>query len=418
MGSSTPVRADEQEPYAGAVPLRPFPRSAHLPWRSIALRVLGLWLVSRLALVVFTYFAVILNAQGTNKPPMSRSMGPDALLNAWNRWDVGWYTSIALHGYHDATSTAFFPFFPLTTHLLTLVIGASNVVAAAMIVANVGMLVACIAIGWLAANEFGASTANFAVKAALAYPMAFFTFAGYSDSWFLAWCALTLLFARRDMWLAAASTAFLAGVSRPVALVLILPLLWEGGRQLHERGMLSRHTVTLAELGRRVLAVAAVPLALAVWGAYLLVTFGNPLLWTRAQANGWDHQTIMPWNTVHIAITTLQATPGWTFPQARVLMDLGAVVLFALLTVIGIRRLPVMFTLYMACVIGVLVTAAVPLDFDPFNAESRYILMSAPIFALLGYWMSRRSWVDLLVMSGFLLQGVFTAFWLRGGWIV
>jgi len=100
-------------------------------------------------------------------------------------------------------------------------------------------------------------------------------------------------------------------------------------------------------------------------------------------------------------------------------MDVGAVVLFIILTIIAARRMPPVFTLYMVMVIGVLITAAVPLDFDPFNGESRYILMSAPIFVMLGRWMSRRPWLDLLVVAGgFLLQGVFTAFWLRGGWIV
>lgn len=397
--------------------VRLIPSTPPLPWKAVALQAAGLWLVTRIAFVIFTYFAVILNGERGTKD-LLKVFNAGVLLNAWDKWDVGWYTTIASDGY-TKTSTGFFPFFPFMTHLLALVIGMSNVLAASMIVSNVGMLVALIAIGLLAANEFGSNSASWAIKATVAYPMGFFTFAGYSDSWFLAFCTLSLLFARRSMWRWVVLTAFLAGVSRPTGLALIAPLIFEYGRQLYVRGMLSRDRLTVPVIAEGVAVALAVPMGLAVWGAYLWSKFDDPLIWIKAQRSSWDHQALLPWNTIGIAFTTLHTIPAWTFVQARVLMDLGAVLLFIILTIIAARRMPPVFTLYMVMVIGVLITAAVPLDFDPFNGESRYILMSAPIFVMLGRWMSRRPWLDLLVVAGgFLLQGVFTAFWLRGGWIV
>jgi hypothetical protein len=394
------------------------PERETTPWKAVALQAAGIWLASRVAIVIYTYFAVILNAQGTNAPPNLHPLGPSRLLDAWNQWDVGWYKDIAVNGYHSFHTTAFFPFFPLLTHLLTVVVGTSHVYGVAMIVSNAGTLVAFIAIGWLAAFEFGPGISSYAVRAAAAYPFMFFAFAGYSDSWFLAWCALSLLFARRGMWPWCAACAFMASLTRPTALVLIVPLIWEYGRQLRAQGMWSPKLLTRRAVAEGIAVAGAIPLGFAVFGLFLWNKFHNPLEWVKAQ-QAWDHYTVAPWDWAHMALDKLRYTPAYTFPQARLVMDLGAVILVAILTLWGARRLPSALTIYMLAVIGLLVTAAVPGDFDPFNAESRYLIMSVPIFLLLGRWMSRRPWLDMFVVGGgFLLQGVFAAYWLRHGWIV
>ncbi|GAC1472403.1 MAG: hypothetical protein PVSMB7_25030 [Chloroflexota bacterium] len=408
-------------PPPGAVPVsdaQAQPGREPIPWRAVVLQAGAMWLASRVAMTIFTYFAVQLNAQGTNVRPNIHSLGPSKMLDAWNQWDVHWYTGIAVHGYHDWHAAAFFPFYPLMVHLLTFFMGTSHVLGAAMIVSNLGTLVAFIAIGALAAWEFGPGASAWAVRAAAAYPFMFFTFAGYSDSWLLAWAALTLLFARRRMWPWAAACAFMASISRPTSMVLFVPLLWEYGRALRTEGRLTRATLTPRKVIEALPVVAAVPLGFGVYGLYLWSKFRNPLEWVSAQ-NSWDHKTVTPWHWVDMAWHSVHNTPVYTFPQARVLMDLAPVVLIALLTIWGVRRMPVSFALYMAAVIGLLVTAAVPADFDPFNAESRYLIMSIPIFLLLGRWMQKRPAIDLLIVaSGFLLQGAFAMFWLRGGWIV
>jgi len=408
----------DREPLLTSRASKPQPERAIVPWKAVGLQAAGIWLVSRVVILIFTYFAVILNAQPTSPKPNLHRLGPSALLNGWHQWDVGWYTNIAVHGYHDWHATAFFPFFPLLTHLVTVVIGKTHVLGAAMIVSNVGALVAFVAIGWLAAFEFGPPVSSYAVRAAAAYPFMFFTFAGYSDSWLLAWCALSLLFARRSMWPWCAACAFMAAVSRPTSLALIAPLLWEYGRQLRAQGLWSPKRLTLRAIAEGIGVAAAVPLGFAVYGFYLWHRFHNPLEWVKAQ-QAWQHNTVMPWDWAYMALDKLNSTPAYTFPQARVVMDLGAVILIAALTVWGARRLPSTLTVYMVAVIGLLVTAAVPSDYDPFNAESRYLIMAIPIFLLLGQWMYRRPWLDFLVVGGgILLQGVFAAFWLRGGWIV
>src|SRR5579872_3719775 len=133
-GPTAPLEVPEQHAWRRA-----------MPWRSLALQAAGMWLASRAAVLVFTYFAVILNHQGTNVPPNLHSYGPSDLLNAWSQWDVQWYKGIVLHGYQNWLSTAFFPFFPGLTWVLTAIVGKSHVLGTLVVTSNVGTLVAFIA---------------------------------------------------------------------------------------------------------------------------------------------------------------------------------------------------------------------------------------------------------------------------------
>lgn len=390
-----------------------------MPWKETVLQAAGLWVVTRLTYFVFTYFAVTLNSQRTGGPVSLRSFPPSALLSAWQRWDVNWYLDIALRGYHTAQTAAFFPLYPMLTHVLIVLLGTSHALLAAMIVSNLATLGAFIGLGLLARSEEGRLISPLAITALAAYPLAFFTVAGYSDSLFLAMCVWSLLSARRGWWPQASAFAFLAAVSRPVGVVLILPLAWEYLRQHRDLWPALRTRLTPRIAGEASLVVGAVPLGLAVWGLYLWHRFGNPLMWAKAQRGGWDHQTVFPWDAAQLGYHALQGAPAWSFVQSRILIDVAPVIVFGILTLVAIRLVPISFTLYMLSVMALLVTSVVPLDFDPFNAEGRYLIMSVPIFLLLGRWMGRYPWVNLLVVClGFMLQALFTAYWLRGGWIV
>lgn len=395
------------------------PAEVPVPWKAVTLGAVAMWAATRFAYVVFTYFAVTFNSERAGAPPGPVSFPPAQLLVSWDRWDVSWYIHIATQGYDTIQPTAFFPLFPLLIHLLIALIGPSHVLLASMIISNLATLGAFVALGLLAAQEIGEGSWPTSIRALAAYPLAFFTVAGYSDSLFLAFCAFSLLAARRGWWLWAAGGAYFASLSRPLAIVLVAPLLWEYARQHRELWGDFRARVTPQIVVDGVILAAAVPFGLLCWGAYLWARFGDPLIWTKAHSRYWDHQTALPWNTVQFAFHALQGAPAWSFVQARILLDAAPVALFILLTIFVARRLPPAYTLFMLGVIVMLLIEVVPADFDPVNAEGRYLIMAVPVFLLLGRWMSRYPWVDMLVVSmGFLLQGLFTAFWLRGGWIV
>ncbi|MGI8967475.1 MAG: mannosyltransferase family protein [Chloroflexota bacterium] len=393
-------------------------RATTMDWAIIRQATL-LWLVTRVAFIVFTIFAVPFTHQSSHGTYSLRSFPPSSLLAQWNRWDTQWYGGIATNGYHELHTAAFFPLYPLFIRLLAGLIGFDHLTLAALIVANLGTLAAFIGLALVCRDEFGAAMVPFTIRALAAFPLAFFLAGGYSDSLFLAFTTFTLLFARRGAWLPAFVCAMLATWTRAFGIALILPLLWEYVQQHRGAGGDWRTSLAPRIILEALALAAAVPLALALWALYLWRRFGDPFAYLTAERQFWNHYSVSPWQWVSSAVTTMQHLPAWSFPQERALFDLIPVVTFLLLTLLTIRRLPTSFTLYLLGIMAIVFTSSIPLDFIPFNGEGRYMLAAMPLFLLLGRLISRRPALDLLIVSGgFLLQGLFTAFFLRGGWLV
>jgi hypothetical protein len=161
---------------------------------------------------------------------------------------------------------------------------------------------------------------------------------------------------------------------------------------------------------------------------FLLGKFGDPLLFLHAESQFWHHSGILdliyhntPPARQSAPVSTPPASPGaiWGYNQARSLIDLAPVIIFAALTIIGARRLPVAYTLYMIGLLTLIVISPRPHRLGLFVSAGRYLIAAVPIFILLGSWARRHSWFDMLMVScGFLLQAVLAAYFLAGGWIV
>lgn len=394
-------------------------------WKRIAVQAAALWLATRAALLLFTCFAVAFRI-GQRAP--AAALTPHDLALHWLQWDAVWYVGIAQHGYFSPQATAFFPLYPLLTHALSLIIG-PHWLAASLIVANLGALAAFIGLALLAASEAGAEAPAWgALRVLAAYPLAFFLAAPYGDGLLLAFVAFGLLAARRRRWVWAVACAFLAILDRATGIVLLAPLLWEYGNA-HGFWRWSSRWDPRRWQSRARTAGSAMLLALiaaAGLGAYMLFLwhqFGDPLLFLHAEHQFWQHQSIVSAypgiSAPHTATPRTAQVSGWSYEVARSLVDLAPVALFALLTVAGAKRLPPSYTLYMICLLAVIVSSPRPDRLGFFVSAGRYFLAAAPAFLLLGRWVVRKPWLDLLLVSGgFLLQAVFAAYFLSGGWMV
>lgn len=395
-------------------------------WRRVAGQAAALWLATRAALLLFTCFAVAFHL-GPHAP--AAALTPRGLALHWQRWDALWYLAIAQHGYTSTQATAFFPLYPLLIHAATLLLG-PHWLAAGLIVANLGTLAGFTGLALLAANEAGAEAPAWgAIRVLAAYPLAFFLAAPYSDGLFFAFVALGLLAARRRRWGWATACACLATLDRPTGVLLVAAVLceyasahgfwqwrrWRGHwREWRLRG-LSR------SLAGAALIAALAALAVGLYMAFLWHRFGDPLLFLHAEHQFWHHQSILPVHAPAPATHAAAPTPpaAWSFELARSLVDLAPVALFTLLVLAGVKRLPASFTLYMVCLLLLIVSSPRPDRLGFFVSAGRYFTAAVPAFLLLGRWVVRRPWLDLLLVSGgFLLQAVFAAYFLAGGWMV
>jgi hypothetical protein len=225
-----------------------------------------------------------------------------------------------------------------------------------------------------------------------------------------------LVCARRGSWYWAALWAFLAGLTRPTAVILILPLVWE---YFHQR-MPRRTLPQLRAVPRLALVVGAVPLALASYSVYCAIHFHDPLAYLHAQAR-YNIRAQWPWQTIFLIAQQLLHASSSSFVHARILVDTLPVCAIALICVVGWRTRPAAMSLYLVGLI--LLTLSSPIvgaQFpDAIAGAGRFMLAAAPAWLDLGRWSVRSPWLDtLLVSGGFAVQALLVAFVLTGGWLI
>ena len=292
----------------------------------------------------------------------------------------------------------------------------------AMVIANLGTLGAFIAVALLAAHELGTRLAFPTLRLLIAYPLAFFLFAPYTEGMFIGLVAGSLYCARRGSWRWAALWALLAALTRPTGLALLLPLAWEYGRQ-HEwwrilRARDGRWRTLLAPraLGETALVLGAVPVGIGAYALYLWRLFGTPVMFLNAEKDFWGHTRMPPWQSYWLALTHFIQTPGWTDKQAMLLITLVPVTALGVLTLVAARRTPVAFTLYSLGVLYLCLASPIAVAPDILSSDGRYVLTAVPLFLLLAQWSERRPWLEtLLVSGGLLVQGILALVYLRNG---
>jgi hypothetical protein len=251
------------------------------------------------------------------------------------------------------------------------------------------------------------------MRLAVVYPLAFFLATPYTESLFLALAASALLCARRGSWRWAALWALLAALTRPTGVILFFPLLWECGRQ---RGWWRRewwrtgewHTLLRSPraLLDSALAVGAVPLAIGAYAIFCGLRFGDPLAFVHAEAY-WNHTAEPLWLVPRTIVGSVVRARAGTYWQARVLLDLLPVLVFAAVTLAAIRRTPFAFTLYMAGLLYLCVFSPVNTVPDPWVSAGRYLVVAAPAFLTLARWLRTRPALDTAVVYiGSLVQSV------------
>jgi hypothetical protein len=429
----------------------PIKVSRTIAWK-LAWQATAMWAVTRVAFLLLTMFA---NATIFHMP-----MTIPSLVQRWNHWDVYWYLTAA-RGYDIPESAAFFPLYPLLIAIVTSII--HHPLAAALLISNLATLGAYIALALFAANEEQDLDAGIAfVRVFMVYPMAFFMTTPYTESIFIAAATLCLLLARRGNWWWAALAALIAGLTRFTAIILIIPLLWEYGRQskwwgyigTNNEGKVQRSDDTFylfwkkrfvlsnnispwwrpffcnaGEILRGIrnwkkalqfgVVIGAIPIAVIGYWLYLWYRFGSFWFFFTVQREYWHHERWLPWNIVYELIRRLFAPfEQPSHDRALELITIGSLVFFGGFTLWSIRRLPFMYTLYMVGLL-LLVSSAIQPEL-PYLLPSagRYLLESLPVFLILSRYARRHIWLDFgLVSCGLLLQSLFTLAFMSDIWI-
>jgi hypothetical protein len=344
----------------------------------------------------------------TTIPPLADQDPGFALVGVWQRWDACWYTKIATFGYEATENSAnFWPLFPLLTGILGRVfLGA--MAFAGMVVSGIAYVAAMAGLQRLVARDFDSETARRAILLISVFPTAFFLFAPFTESLFLALAVWAILAARERRWWLAAACALLASLTRIQGVFLVLPLAWE---LVASRGGLAWRP----GVGSRAALRAWLPGTAAVLAP--IAGFASFLLFTAAATGQTplDTQDVWGGREFHPPWRVVEASWNWAIERRDPLqlLNLGSLLLFIVLTLVGLRRLPLSYTLFALPQIALLATRIQP---TPLTSTARYLLVVFPAFVLLALVRQRhvhRAWV----LASTLLLGVLFASFLAGNYV-
>ncbi len=268
-------------------------------WQQASWPVLA-FLVTRLGLFLLVWLGLALLPVLTGEG-LWRAFPNNLFFDGWSRWDSGWYVDIAQNGYSKELqnvylNTAFFPLYPLLIKGLQAFLG--NYHTAGLLISNLSLLAACVLLYKLVAGRFSEEVARKSLLLLLLSPFSFYFSAVYSESLFLLLVVLVFFFSTRRKWFWAALCSALAGATRLVGVLTILPLLWFYLESIGFKWRNLRAAVLWPALG------------LLGPGSYMLfqaLKFGDPFLFIKSQnAPGWKEGV-----SLFSALDALRLTFSW-----------------------------------------------------------------------------------------------------------
>lgn len=335
----------------------------------------ALWLFVALRLL-YSLFALLASLLFRLPGPCSRGVAAPSLhangldfrlLGVWQWFDGCQYERIAAQGYPPGgTAVAFFPLYPALMRAVGPLF-AGNLTVSGLVISGVAYVAAVAGLYRLVCLDFDSGVARRTVLYLSVFPTAFILFAPYTEALFLALAVWLLYCARQERWAMAAPLALLVGFSRPQGCLLAVPLAWECWRQWRA--------------GRHRVAPAFVALAPFV-GLAAFTLFGRAVVGLtpfRAQAS-WKTTYHAPWTVIALA---------W---QARadtiIALNLVALLLFGVLLAMGLRRLPLVYSLY---ALPQFLLLATRINGSSLVSTWRYVLVLIPAFILLGQFGRHRA---------------------------
>jgi hypothetical protein len=306
----------------------------------------------------------VVTATRTATPPVQAA---DGLLG----WDASWYRDIARHGYDGVAKEGlrFFPFVPILARVGSWLPGVS-VRLALLLVANACALAVGALMYDLVRNEGRSdAVARRAVWIVYLAPPAFVLVMGYAEATLMAATLVALLALRRQRWWIAAIAGVIAGLTRPVGVLLVVPALVE----VISASRAPRATAEASAPKRDYFARAAAVVgslvgagAYLVWAEHRSGDLFYPLRVQQASARrgGWIDPARAVWFAIRDAASGDHLSAG--------IHVFTVAVLVALIVVLW-RRWPVSFAAYAS------IATVVALSARNLDSLERYSLSTVPL---------------------------------------
>jgi hypothetical protein len=355
------------------------------PLRTALFATLSLRLFTSLAAALIAWLVPVWITPGAPHDPQllaALENGPvltRLFLAPWYRWDTIHYLEIAQQGYADPNNTIWPPLYPLL--IRTAMLTGLPALISALLISTLSTFGALLLLYRLAEKDWAEEQATFAVLALIFFPTAFFLMAGYSEATFLL-CSLACICAMRQRrWLLAGLLGAAAVLTRHQGIFLTLPLAWEGLRHLQLLPNRQRLSAAMPWLG----GLSLPPIAMLSYGLYIRVFTQADWPW-KTVSSGWNQHLGWPWEGILGNLRALLA--GAPIGGGALFFNLSLALLSLILLLVGIRRLPVSYSLFgWTLLLSVLVKVQ---NEGLLGATARYALIIFPIFFVLAFALKNR----------------------------
>jgi hypothetical protein len=334
----------------------------------------------------------------------------------WVRYDAGWYSFIADHGYSytpgQQSPVAFFPGYPLTVRALSGLFDNTHLAGIALtVVCGAAALVAFHA--WCR-DRLDPPAATTAMLCLALYPYAYYLYgAMYGDALFLLCVLAAFLAFERDHLVLAGLAGAAATATRLVGVAVVVGLVVGvlERRQVVTWGPDRRPQLRVGRLHRRDGWVLLSVSGLAAWSLYLWTRFGDPLLFSTVQESWGQGSGPETWIKRDF-FATLYHRPSELYSQGVAFQALLGLAVVATIPAV-IRRFGWRYGAY----VGVLVLVPAVGSQD-FQGLGRYLLGAFPAFAVAGALLAERPAVRrwVLPLSALVLV-IFTGLFANGRYL-
>jgi hypothetical protein len=334
------------------------------------------WLVARAVVLASLAFVHYLSNQASDAHP-----GVHLPVTGLLGWDAAYYRDIAEHGYANLPPDArrFFPLVPLLVRVLGAGHGAGPLL---LLVGNAAALgYGMLLVRLLRSEGHQEGTVRRAAWLAALVPSAFVLVMGYAEAVFGVLAVTVFLGLRTRRYGLAAAAGVLAGLCRPIGLLLVVPAAIEVWRDRRRPG--PRPSGRSAS---RALAVAGPVLGCAAYLAWAGAQFGDPLQPLRSQADATHHGIGNP------ARVLADAVDGLFHSRVGTGLHVPWLLLFVGLLVVMWRRLPASYTAWSAAVL------AATLLGSNLDSSERYLWSAFP-FVVTVALLCRRPEVERIVLT-------------------
>jgi hypothetical protein len=337
-------------------------------------------------------------------PPLADSGSEFPLVGVWQRWDACWYSKVATFGYElGEDSVNFWPVLPGLMRLVAWPLG-GNVALGGLIVSGVAYVAAVTGLYRLVTRDFDREVAQRTVLFITIAPAALFLFAPFTEAPFLAFSVWAILAARERMWVLAALAGLLAGLTRIQGVFLVLPLAWEAWVAWRER----REATGGALPAPSSILAAAAP----------VIGFGSFLLATAVMAGRTplDTQDVWGGKSFHPPWEVVDASLRWIIERHDSLqaLNLGMLLLFLVLVAVGVRRLPLSYSLL---AIPQVVLIAIRIQPTPLTSTARLLEVVFPAFVVIALATGGRRRAMTWTILSVLALGALTWLFVTGDWV-